>query len=381
MLIRGKRFLRVNAHIWMVLRAREQPSFYFPLSMVTVINRVINRFRLGINVLLKGSLKNQDRDPIPAITPEEILEAREFFPLDKFFIFGHARSGTTLLTRLIRLHPDAHCNYQGHFFSRYPTIEALVNRTEIETWFKRRSNRWNRGRDLSPIVLRAVVDFIMEREARPLGVKVVGDKSPNSLMNGDAVKLLHKFYPDSKLIFILRDGRDAAISHRFQTFIDATQHLTNQDWAIRSDFERDPNPYLLGKRSVFTQQGIRSAAEGWVKNVLNTIHQGEMLFKDQFVALRYEDLLKNPIQVMNRLWIFLDLDVDRSELKDLLQSELASNPDKVWQKQVAGELVSSLKKGKTGSWRDLFTERDKEIFKEIAGDTLISWGYEKNLQW
>lgn len=346
-----------------------------------MINKAINRFRLGFRVFLKGSLQGLDRNTIPPITPEEVAEAREFFPLDKFFIFGHARSGTTLLTRLIRLHPDIHCNYQGHFFTRRPTIEALVNSPAIEAWLTRRSNRWNQGRDLSPVVLRAVVDFIMEREARPLGVKVVGDKSPNSLMDGDAVKMLHKVYPDAKLIFILRDGRDAAISHRFQTFIDATQHLTKQDWAIRSDFERDPDPYLLGKHSIFTAQGIRSAAEGWVRNVRDTNHQGELLFKGQYIALRYEDLLSNPWREMTRLWAFLDLDINKPELADRLQSELASNPDKAWQKQVAGDLVSPLKKGKTGSWRELFTERDKKIFREIAGDTLISWDYEKTLLW
>jgi hypothetical protein len=34
-----------------------------------------------------------------------------------------------------------------------------------------------------------------------------------------------------------------------------------------------------------------------------------------------------------------------------------------------------------GSWREIFTNADKEIFKEIAGDTLISAGYEEDLDW
>ena len=136
-----------------------------------MLNRMINRIRLAGWVLRYGRLPSQGLREVPAISPDEIAEAREFFPLDKFFIFGHARSGTTLLTRLIRLHPEVHCNYQGHFFTRQPTLEGLVNRAEIEDWFTRRSNRWNHGHDLSPVVLRAVSDYIMEREARPLGVK------------------------------------------------------------------------------------------------------------------------------------------------------------------------------------------------------------------
>ena len=346
--------------------------------MVPSISR---RFRLAITAFFRGRYPAQSRVSIPAISPQEIDEVRQFFPLDKFFIFGHARSGTTLLTRLIRLHQDVHCNYQGHFFTRQPTIEALVNTPEIEAWFTRRSNRWNQGGDLSPLVMRTVVDFIMEREARPLGVKVVGDKSPNSLMDGEAVQRLHNLYPDGKLIFIVRDGRDAAVSHRFQTFIDAPQHLADNDWAIRSDFEREPEPYLHGKRSIFTEKGIRTAAEGWVRNVSETNEQATDLFGRQYISLHYEDLLNNPLKEMTRVWTFLGVDLLSKELPGLLEAELASNPDKIWQKQKAGNLIEPLQKGKSGSWQDLFTQRDRDIFREIAGETLIYWGYEGDHDW
>jgi hypothetical protein len=340
-----------------------------------MLKRLTNRLQLAGEVLLHGKLPSQGLRAVPGISPEEAAEAREFFPLHKFFIYGHARSGTTLLTRLIRLHPEVHCNYQGHFFTRQPTLEGLVNRVEIEDWFTRRSNRWNCGRDLSPVVLRAISDYIMEREARPLGAKVVGDKSPNNLLNGEAVRLLHKTYPDGKLIFIVRDGRDAAVSHRFQTFIDATQHLNKADWRIRADFERDPEPYLRGERSIFTEKGIFAAANDWVKNVSETDSLGKQFFGTQYASVRYEDLLAKPWEQMSRLWNFLGVDVDLPELPEILQAELASNPDRDWQKQKAGDLISPLEKGKSGSWRELFTERDKTIFQHVAGETLESWDY------
>jgi LPS sulfotransferase NodH len=346
-----------------------------------MLKRVTNRLKLANHVLQHGRLPAQDVRTVPAITGDEIAECRSFFPLDKFFIFGHARSGTTLLTRLIRLHPEVHCNYQGHFFTRPPTLEGLVNRLEIEDWLTRRSNRWNRGRDLSPVVLRAVSDFIMEREARPMGVKVVGDKSPNSLLDGEAVQLAHKIYPDGKIIFIVRDGRDAAVSHRFQSFIDATQHLNKQDWTLREAFERDPEPFLHGERSIFTEDAIQNAANGWVKNITETVALGEKLYKDQFITLRYEDLLAQPWDQMSHLWDFLGVRTDSQELPEILRVELESNPDRDWQKQKAGELVSPLEKGKSGSWRDLFTLRDKQVFKDVAGELLINWNYELATDW
>ncbi len=343
--------------------------------MEAKVNQILQRMRLAATVLRQGKLPAQKRSQVPAITPEEVAAAREFFPLEKFFIFGHARSGTTLLTRLVRLHPQVHCNYQGHFFTRPPTLEALVDRPEIEEWLARPSNRWNEGGDLSALVLRVAADFMMERQARPLGVKVVGDKSPNNLLNGEAVRLMHKIYPDGRLIFIVRDGRDAAISHRFQAFIDATQHLSKADWAIRADFEREPEPFLRGERSIFGEKGVRSAAQDWVRNVTETDQLGREIFGDRYLALRYEDLLAQPWQQMARLWDFLDIDTGLPGLRGALEAELGSNPDRDWQRHKAGDLIGPLEKGKAGSWREMFTDRDKAVFQQLAGEVLEAWGY------
>jgi hypothetical protein len=339
------------------------------------------RLRLAYYALRYGSIPIQKREHIPAITPEEVAEIKTFFPLDKFFIYGHARSGTTLLTRLVRLHPEVHCNYQGHFFTRRPLLESLVDNRVVEDWLTRRSNRWNHGGDLSPLVMRASSDFIMEREARPLGVRTVGDKSPNSLLDGLAVEKMHKIYPDGRLVFIVRDGRDAAISHRFQTFIDAPQHLNRADRALRQAFIDDPEPFLRGERSIFTERGIRQAAKGWASNVMDTDREGNRLFPDQYLSLRYEDLLAEPQQHMFRVWDFLGVSTDMTQLVDLLEQELQSNPDADWQQHKAGQLVEPLQKGKSGSWKDLFTARDRHIFKQNAGDALIHWGYEKDTDW
>ncbi|MBL7161561.1 MAG: sulfotransferase [Anaerolineales bacterium] len=347
-----------------------------------MINKISKRLKLAAQVFFTGQALSEPRGDIPSLTSEEVAEFKAFFPLDKFFIFGHARSGTTLLTRLIRLHPEVHCNYQGHFFTRKPTMEGLVDSEAIEAWLTRRSNRWNRGRDLSPVMLRAAVEFVLEREARQVGASVIGDKSPNGLLNGEAVRRMRKIYPDGKLIFIVRDGRDAAVSHRFQQFIDAQQHLTKHDWSIRRDFERNPEPYMRGERSIFTEEGIHRAAESWVRNVTETDQMGRDFYgEEQYISLRYDDLLKSSWEQMARLWGFLGVDTSLPKLHDLVTEELSSNPDAKWQQHKAGELVEPLKKGKSGSWQELFTARDKQIFKDVAGETLIAWGYEKGLDW
>ncbi len=60
---------------------------------------------------------------------------------------------------------------------------------------------------------------------------------------------------------------------------------------------------------------------------------------------------------------------------------MARNPDADWQKEKRGDLAKNISKGQAGSWRELFTAADKALFKSIAGQTLIDWGYEQDLNW
>lgn len=322
-----------------------------------------------------GSPAHKKTRSIPPITPEEVAEARLFFPCDKFFIYGHARSGTTMLARLVRLHPEVHCNYQAHFFTRPPLLQSLVTDPDVSAWLSRGSNRWNHGRDLSPVVLRAAADFILEREARPLGKRIVGDKSPNSLNDGESVRLMHNVYPDGYLIYIQRDGRDTVLSHRFQAFIDFPDQLSSEDLRLRDQFAQHPEPFLHGERSIFTEKAIRRAAEGWVRNVTETHQLGQELYANRYLALRYEDLLQKPWEEMSKVWNFLGANPAPEDVKQTLVSEIQHNPDADWQKEKAREIASPLQKGKQGNWREMFTARDKAIFKELAEETLMKWGY------
>jgi len=339
---------------------------------------LFNRFKKSARLLVKGDAKNKTRKPIPAITAEEVAEIKQFFPREKFFIFGHARSGTTLLMRLARLHPEAHCNYQAHFFTRRPLLKSLVDSPEAEEWLTRKSNRWNQGRDLSPLVLRAAADFIMERDAARVGKMIVGDKSPSSTIHGQAVRDLHAVYPDAKLVYIVRDGRDVLVSERLRNFVEESKFLTSADKRIIADLRKDQAPFTNGTRSIFTEAFIRRVANGWVTNLHETAEEGRRLFGENFFAMRYEDLLATPFDEMSKLWKFLGVKTISGGLGEEIDVEMRSNPDEEWQTQRGEGVAAFLPKGQAGNWSRLFTELDKSAFNEVAGETLVKWGYEKN---
>ncbi|HJS17866.1 MAG TPA: sulfotransferase [Anaerolineales bacterium] len=339
------------------------------------------RLKKSARILIKGEPKKKKRGPIPAITADEVAEVRQFFPREKFFIFGHARSGTTLLMRLVRLHPEVHCNYQGHFFTRQPLLKSLVNTPEAEEWLTRKSNRWNQGSDLSPLVIRAAADFIMERDALKEGKQIVGDKSPSSTIHGQAVRDLHAVYPDAKLVYIVRDGRDVLVSERFRNFVEESKFLSAEDKRIIKDLRKDQTHFTDGTRSIFTETFIRRVASGWVKNLQETEDEGRRLFDKNYYSMRYEDMLSRAFFEMTKLWRFLGVTDITGSLVEAVKNEMGSNPDEEWQAKRNEGIASFLPKGQAGNWQKLFTERDKSLFKEIAGEMLVKLGYEDTVNW
>jgi hypothetical protein len=245
----------------------------------------------------------------------------------------------------------------------------------VAEWLSRGSVRWNRGTDLSPVVMRAAADFILERDARRQGARIVGDKSPNSINDGEAVRLAHQIYPDARIVYILRDGRDAVLSHRFQAFIDAVQHLRGEDLQIMAEFKMNPDSFRGPDKSLFTEKGLREYALGWVRNLETTMEQGQSLYGEAYHYLRYEDLLENPVAEMRRLWAFLGAAVDFTGAEDVVDTTLGLNRDAAWQERQAGELAAAIPKGQSGGWREFFTQRDRKIFNDTAGQTLEKWGY------
>ena len=157
------------------------------------------------------------------------------------------------------------------------------------------------------------------------------------------------------------------------------EHLSKQDLHIRDSFAQNPDPFLKGEKSVFTEKWLRNMTQQWAQNVMETHNVGRELYKDQYLVLLYEDLIRQPVETMKLVWDLLG--VDSAGLKDVVLSEMESNPDADYQRSKASDLAASLEKGKRGSWKELFTQRDREVFKEIAGEALIFWAYEKDLDW
>ncbi len=312
----------------------------------------------------------------PAISQEELERVHRFFPRPKFFILGYPRSGTTLLARLVRLHPEVHCNWQAHFVTRPEGLVPAMLRSELPAWLARRSNRWTAQDPVLAPALRALCDYVMERQAEAEGKAIVGDKSPSGTFP-EAVIWLHRLYPDASLIYIVRDGRDVAVSRRVQQFIDYPDGLDVRDRRIRDSLRRMGEAYLEAGRSIFVEDWLQKEADQWRRIVQANHGGGEALYGERYLALRYEDLLEAPVEWMERVWDLLE--AGPFEGADAaIRQEMESNPAAAWHESRDPALTRALPRGVAGGWRAVFNERDRALFEAIARSTLEAWGYDVN---
>lgn len=340
---------------------------------------LLSRLKLSAKILLRG--EPHRITPIPDITAEEVAEAQIFFPMRKFFLTGYSRSGTTLLARLIRLHPDVHCDWQGHFFTRPPLIRSIVDAPSLEAWFTHKSFHWNRGSDPSAVLIRTCSDFLLEREARRMGKHIVGDKSPNTYLGGKCIENIHQIYPDAYIINIVRDGRDAILSHQMRRYIEKHALLSPEEKVIQQKLKRQADQYFDSGASLFASSSFIENVQAWANNVNETEDKGLSLYPGHYLRVHYEALLHDPLEVLGQIWAFLKSHVDADAIMPIVEREMKANPDASWQKQNNPEIAKLFTKGVSGGWQTYFTPTDRKRFKEIAGETLIRFGYETNSNW
>ena len=308
-----------------------------------------------------------------------------------FFVAGEMRSGTSWLRRTLSAHPDIACGQEGSFFGRdYDHEEipvyvgpvssltrALAVSDEFRVWYELPWNLWADGyeEDLRNLT-RLSVDYFLTKEVARTGKRIVGDKSPQ---HTGCLDEIHEIYPDARVIHIVRDGRDVAVSamhHWWRLAKDrpgGVFELTPEELEIRDAYLEDREGFLASGRSIFTEERLGQLARRWNLRVGKAHRDGIALYGRRYLEIRYEDLLRDTPNVFRRI---LELLHARSADSMIERCILASSFERASNRQQGEEDSRSFfRKGVAGDWRGVFTERDREIYEELAGDQLTRMGY------
>lgn len=165
--------------------------------------------------------------------------------------------------------------------------------------------------------------------------------------------------------FIYRDPRDLLISQVFFATDMNEEHGMHEYYTALPDFGERLKVAITG----IDQDGLKMVS---VKQRYEGVFQ--WLEQKNAMCLCFEDLINNRDVTLNKM---LD-EVEKTGYKIPTSREKSLS---VLVEAIQPKKSHTFRSGKTGGWKEYFTEEHKKLFKDVSGDLLVKLGYEKNNNW
>jgi hypothetical protein len=181
--------------------------------------------------------------------------------------------------------------------------------------------------------------IVMQAMAQQQNVQRWADSTPEHVLYLDRIKAT---IPDALAIHMIRDGRDVALS------------LEKQGW-IR------PFPWDRAKK-------LEVAALYWEWVVKEGRKRGSELGSD-YIEVVYEDLVQNPREVLARVSLFVEQDLDYDRIKKAGVGSVSHPNSSFAAETVTGEFTPMER------WRSSLDARQLARLEDLIGQTLQELGY------
>ena len=171
--------------------------------------------------------------------------------------------------------------------------------------------------------------------------------------------------PERVNYFIYRDPRDMLVS---QVFFATDMH---EDHGMHAYYKSLPN---FGERLKVAITGIDR--DGLHMVSLKQRYEGVFQWLEQkhILCIRFEDLIDNREVTLHAM--LAEVEKTGYEIPTPRQKALSTLVEAIQPGK-----SHTFRSGKTGGWREHFTEEHKQLFKDVAGDLLVRLRYEKNNDW
>lgn len=267
-----------------------------------------------------------------------------------FFVVGAQRSGTTMLRLMLNAHPDVAVPFESGFLvkfywgcHRYGDLGVPANAARLLADISDHpyAKKARLVEDREAILDRPIrnyadmVDAIFGAYAAARGKSRWGDKTPTYVTDVDVLRAV---FPRCKIIHLVRDGRDVAISNR------------SISWGSRN---------------------VPKVASDWRWKTL-LAHKVGRLLGDDYLLVQYEKLVLCPEQSLRVITEFLGIeysDVMLGYTRDA-SSEMPAESLR-WH----GNSIRPPDPGLVEQWRYQMSRSDRIIFEQIACDALETFGY------
>ena len=271
---------------------------------------------------------------------------------EPIFVVGGQRSGTTMLRLMLNSHPHIAIPFESDFIPRFyrrvadygdlsrkENVTRLLDDIAEQPFVKRGKLVFDEAAILArhprsyPELIKAIYQVYAESE----GKRRWGDKDPDYVTELD---VLWKLFPGCRIVHIVRDGRDVAIS------------LRELDWGSKN---------------------LIKLARDWSWQVTLGHKMGVMLGPEYYMEIRYEDLVLEPERTLRRICAFIG---EPYFPKMLSYHETAAAAMPADSLKYHGTSVRPPDTDKVQAWRRRMSAADRILFEEVAGRTLREFGYE-----
>ncbi len=273
--------------------------------------------------------------------------------MERFFVSGFNKSGTTFLQMLLDAHPAINCPSEHHFTTLIQDLSALAHRYEtvVRAFDERTANqgiRFNKGVFTGELVRQSLLS-LMSFGATP--------RTTHTGLNDNSILQSGPFFaallPEARFVFIVRDPRDVGISlwhHRMRT---------------EPDFAKS-NPPM--------DRVATAVGEAWGKHV-TALDAFVAERPDRAIVLRYEDLIGDGRDTA--LTAALDLLGVRYGPDDLAAMWQATDFDRLKTKEAArnGAGAGFFRSGKREGWRETLDDTVQATIAGMITPQLQRFGY------
>lgn len=281
------------------------------------------------------------------------------------FILGNNRSGTSLLRLILTCHEEIIIPPESHFMLwnydkyRFWTPEDgyenflfdLFGSTKFETWKLDKTELKSfliqrNPKSYSELCADVYIFYGIKQNKMP---SLWGDK--NSLWV-EKLPVLHLLYPNAKFIHIVRDGRDVATSYLTLSEYTGPRHKYYPNLSCQ----------------------IEEIAKIWNNNVLSVSRFLFQLPSQNYIEIKYEDLILYTQATLTKVFDFLGLPLSPTVFNYYeINKSQKFEPDEflVWK----SKLNEPPDKGNIGKYKHKLTQSEIKAFEQIATEALEKYGY------
>ena len=293
------------------------------------------------------------------------------------FVISAPRSGSTWLTTALNGHPEIFGTEHRLFGNVCEIWQNNDGSTAPRITFDKYAEAFgthyfyqfmNRNYDsFVEDFKKSFANFLCHFASGRTGKNVIVDKiTPYPGTAEYVVEEIRRIFPESRIIQLVRDGRDVLTSGTFDWL------LKDAEGTDRHDFYFKPVPGMRLNR-FFDSKVILKWASNWAETI--------DLFENDppAVQITYEEMKEDMPATLMR--VFEALGVEASD-KIAEQCAAASTFERMSGRPPGQEdPTAKARKGVAGDWKNYFTLADGELFDALAGEQMKKMGYEPNCSW